>query len=131
MPVWLTLLLMVLAVYRVTRLAVMDTFPPVLWLRDRIAGGWRPLTPGELAVRSTLPALQVTQIDGKWCRYITRVHWSPQWLADLASCAWCASGWIAGAVTAATAITVPLPQPWLVGLAVWGGAVWLLDREKR
>lgn len=143
MPVWLIMLLMVFTTYRLTRLVVQDTFPPVLWLRDRIAGGWRPLTPGELAAwsgrQSTDPAvaarsmavLPVQEIDGKQCRYVIRARWSPQWLADLVSCAWCASGWVAGAVTAANALTTSLPYPWLAGPAVWGGAVWLLDRDKR
>jgi hypothetical protein len=131
MPVWLTLLTMVLAVYRGTRLVVMDTFPPVLWVRDRLAGGWRKLTPGELAAPATAPwRAQQNEIEGVLCRYVTRWARSPQWLADLLSCAWCASGWVTGAVTAATALTVPLPHPWLAGPAVWGGAVWLLDREK-
>jgi hypothetical protein len=131
MPVWLTLALLVLAVYRLTRLAVRDTFPPVLWLRDRIAGGWRPLTPGELVAPMSVPwRSQQQEIDGVMSRYVVRWKRSPQWLADLASCVWCASGWITGAVTAATALTTSLPNPWLVGPAVWGGAVWLLDRDK-
>lgn len=131
MPVWLTPFAMILAVYRLTRLAVRDTFPPVLWLRDHIAGGWRPLTPGELAAPMSAPwRSQQQEIDGVMSRYVVRWKHSPQWLADLASCVWCASGWITGAVTAATALTTSLPNPWLVGPAVWGGAVWLLDRDK-
>ena len=43
----LLLIVMSLATYRLTRLVVADTFPPVLWLRDRLAGGWRPLTAKE------------------------------------------------------------------------------------
>lgn len=47
MDTGLLLLVMALATYRLTRLVVEDTFPPVLWLRDRVAGGWRPLTLAE------------------------------------------------------------------------------------
>jgi hypothetical protein len=123
----LLIVLMVLAAYRITRLVTVDTFPPVLWVRDRIAGGWRPMTPGEL-VRAGTAALAlgtVMEIDGKQCRYVRRMPWSPQWLADLASCTWCASGWVSGAVTAVTAVTVGVPVPYLTGFAVWAGAALL------
>lgn len=40
METWLLLLVMALATYRGTKLIVEDTFPPVLWLRDRLVGGW-------------------------------------------------------------------------------------------
>src|SRR5690606_5477694 len=44
METWLLLLVMSLATYRGTKLVVEDTFPPVLWLRDKLAGGWREPT---------------------------------------------------------------------------------------
>ena len=99
MPLWLLLLVMSLAVYRGTRLVVADTFPPVLWLRDRLAGGWRDATQRELNDQSWLPMAGREQIfreiDGVPSRYVYRWNWVPQWLADLVSCPWCASGWIA------------------------------------
>lgn len=128
MPVWLTLVLMALATYRISRLVVKDTFPPVLWIRDRLAGGWRPMTSEELSVRPDDPSHQ--EIEGVWSVYHTRSHRSPYWLAELLSCTWCASAWVSGAVTAAVAITVGLPSPWLAGPAVWGAAAWLLSQEK-
>lgn len=144
MPVWLLLTVMALAVYRATRLLTRDTFPPVLWLRDRVVGGWRPLTSEEIR-RTTVyasvhandpgpwpPELsmgQTMEIEGKQSRYLIRAPWSPYWLAELMSCPWCASGWIAGAVTLATDLSVGLPDPWLAGPAVWGAAALLASRS--
>jgi hypothetical protein len=129
MPIWLTFVLMVLAAYRLSRLIVRDTFPPVLWVRDRLAGGWRPMTPEEKAA-GMIPPQDVDFGHGLTpAVYRKRASWSPYWLAELLSCTWCASGWISGAVTAAVAITVGLPSPWLVGPAVWGASAWILSQE--
>ena len=103
---WLFLVLLVpmaLTTYRLTRLLVEDTFPPVLWLRDRLVGGWRPLTEKELAASATAPwRNQAAENDGVMERYVARWPWVPHWLADLLSCPFCASGWIGGGVVAAT-----------------------------
>jgi len=138
MPLWLTVALMVLAAYRLTRLVVKDTFPPVLWVRDRLAGGWRKLTSEEVnrlfgpqsggPDRAELRKSMSINPEGTQ-RYLYRTSWSPYWLAELLSCTWCASGWVSGAVTAAVALTVGLPSPWLVGPAVWGAAAWILSKE--
>jgi hypothetical protein len=131
MDLWLLLVVMSLAVYRGTRLVVEDTFPPVLWLRDRLAGGWRELTQGEFKDHPVPPLDDdadlvdvaglgsVTSIDGRMHRYIERARWSPQWLGELVSCPWCASGWVAAGVTAGTWAVVGLPVPLLVWGAVW------------
>ena len=64
------------------------------------------------------------EIKGVENRYVYRWSWSPSWLAELWSCPWCVSGWIAGAVTAGTDIMIGLPVPVLQGVAVWAlGAV--------
>lgn len=124
---WFVLILMALTTYRLTRLIVKDTLPPVLWLRDGLAGGWRPMTGAEWAqfrVKSAEPLWQIRVIDKVENRYVYRWSWSPEWLAELWSCPWCVSGWIAGAVTAVTDITIGLPAPVLQGVAVWAlGAV--------
>ncbi|WP_460071081.1 DUF1360 domain-containing protein [Streptomyces sp. YKOK-I1] len=141
MDLWLLLLVMSLAVYRLTRLAVADTFPPVLWTRDRLVGGWRPLTLPEME-KHPLPVLgeedsaatvaglgSVSMIDGRLYRYVERKRWSPFWLAELVSCPWCASGWIAAGVTAATWAVAGLPVPLLTWLAVWAAGALLAAQE--
>jgi hypothetical protein len=132
-PVWLLIVCMILANYRVTRLAVKDTFPPVLWLRDRLAGGWRPLTDKELETVARQPGgnhpYPMQKIGGVQHRWVTRRSWSPYWLADLVSCPWCVSGWLAAALTAAVALTVGVPAPFLVWGAVWAGSALIASRE--
>lgn len=119
MDLWLLLLVMSLAVYRLTRLLVADTFPPVLWLRDRVAGGWRPLTVPEQESTAGSGGRVIQDIDGVPSWYVRRASWSPFWLAELISCPWCASGWISLAVTGGTWAWVGLPLPLLVWPAVW------------
>lgn len=144
MPAWTVLLFLGLATYRLTRLVVKDDFPPALWFRDRIAGGWRPLSRKELETAG-LPAPgdwsaviaglgQTEYRDGAYRRYVTRASWSPAWLADLVSCPWCASGWISLALTAYT-VAVPWPgsftwwQAAIVWPAVWGAGSLLASKE--
>lgn len=140
MDLWLLLLVMSLATYRLTRLLVEDTFPPVLWVRDRLAGGWRPLTLKEQETKRlpvveegqavTMAGLgQVRLVEGELHRYVRRWRWSPFWLADLLSCPWCASGWVALVVTAGVWATVGLPVPLLVWLAVWAVGALIAAQE--
>jgi hypothetical protein len=137
---WFVFVLMCLAAYRLTRLIVKDTFPPVLWLRDRLVGGWRPLTEPEQA--QTLVRLQsiadtqddpefgqLRMINFKTSRYLTRKPWSPYWLAELLSCPWCASAYVSGGLTAAVDVFYGVPVPWLVGPAVWAVSAVLANRE--
>lgn len=141
MPTWLLILCMAVANYRATRLISKDDFPPVLWLRDRLAGGWRPLTTREqehYPVKTPTddqPFVRdrklgnLTLIDGQVNRYVRRSRRSPYWLAELVSCPWCVSGWLAAALTAAVAFTVGVPAPLLVWGAVWGASSLLASRE--
>lgn len=142
MNAWLLLVLLVATAYRLTRLVVKDTFPPVLWVRDRLAGGPRKPTraeqyhdnyPNDLepGVSKTVPGLR-----GVWYLYDgqTYVHrapasWAPHWLGELITCPWCASAYVSGAVVAVTDLTYGLPAPWLYGFAVWAGAALLASRE--
>jgi hypothetical protein len=140
METWLLLIVMSLATYRLTRLVVEDTFPPVLWLRDRLVGGWRPLTLRE-SEASRLPVMEdgqsatiarlgaVTMVDGQVNRYAERWKRSPFWLAELLSCPWCASGWVALAVTAGTWAVIGLPVPLLVWPAVWAVGALIAAQE--
>jgi hypothetical protein len=139
-PIWLLIACMILANYRAARLATKDDFPPILWLRDRLAGGWRPLTMREQETPHVRPTDDeplvrdrelgsVTLIDGQVNRYVRRSKRSPYWLAELVSCPWCVSGWLAAALTAAVAFTVGIPAPLLVWGAVWGASALLASRE--
>lgn len=130
--IWFVAVCMALTVYRATRLITRDTFPPVLWLRDTLSGGWRPLTEQEWRWRVD------PKLDTSWMRmddsappnrWVERAAWSPYWLAELVSCPWCASGWVAGALTFAVDFTYGLPVPWLVGPAVWGAGALLASKE--
>lgn len=111
MPLWLLVVLMSLTVYRCTRLIIKDTLPPVLWLRHHLVGGWGPVVNGEASDP------------------IYRDAWVPEWLADLWSCPWCVSGWIAGAVTLLTDLTIGVAAPVLTGFAVWALGAILASRE--
>lgn len=138
METWLLLLVMSLATYRLTRLVVSDTFPPVLWLRDRLAGGWRDLTTEEqrLLFGGVLPGDKAAELRKAWSvntegeqRYLHRWRWVPQWIADLISCPWCASGWVALGVTAGVWAVAGLAMPLLVWPAVWAAGALIAAQE--
>jgi hypothetical protein len=120
------LVLLSACAFRLTRLIVKDTFPPVLWVRDRLAGGWRPMTEREWTIYRKAPAwptgvtpYQTQEIDGERNRYIRRVSWSPVWLAELITCPWCASAYVSGALVLITDCVISIQWPWLMGGAVW------------
>lgn len=143
MPDWLLLVVISLAVYRITRLIIKDTFPPVLWARDRLVGGWRPLTDAERKIvraRNGGPfqlddpmPFQVSDVDHgngpESSRWVDPWSWVPNWLSELLSCPWCASGWISLAVVVAVAFTVGVPAPLLVWPAVWAAGSLLAARK--
>lgn len=142
MDMWLLLIVMALATYRLTRLVVADTFPPVLWLRDRLVGGWReptmkeqnhelyPLGEVDEGRRKSIPGLGIlTLVDGELQIYARRWKWSPFWLAELISCPWCASGWVALGVTAGVWVVAGLAMPVLVWLAVWAVGALIAGQE--
>lgn len=134
MPVWLLITVLVLGAYRLTRVIVKDDFPPVLWIRDRLVGGWRPLTSGENTLIYEQNALEPRPwssmtIDGVEHRWVDRWSWVPQWLADLLSCSWCASGWVSLILVAGAAWTVGVPAPVLVWPAVWAAASLITARK--
>lgn len=133
--------LMSLTSYRLTRLVCRDTFPPVLWVRDRLAGGWRTLTLKE-AESCRLPVLKEGQTvtmaylgavtlneSGEMERYVERWRRSPYWLAELITCPWCASAYVSGAVVALTGWITGLPVPFLQWLAAWAVASALTSKE--
>ncbi len=134
MTPWLLLVLMSLATYRLTRLLVDDTFPPVLWLRDRVVGGWREPTirerehpdfpQGEVeedTLRNVTTLGMFTLVDGELQIYARRASWIPTFFAGLLSCPYCTSGWVAMGIAAGAwwwlGLAVPLVV--LLWLAAW------------
>jgi hypothetical protein len=111
--------------YRLTRLIIRDTFPPVLWLRDRLAGGWRKMTDAEWRTvrdpKNPTP-FQIRDVDGTGNRWVDRASWSPDWLAELITCPWCASAYVSGALTGITDCVIGIQWPWLMGISVWAVA---------
>lgn len=93
MPLWLLIIVLGLACYRATRFVTKDDFPPIRTPREWIAGdGADPGT-----------------------------RHAPEWLAELVTCPWCASGWITAAAVALTDWRTSVPLP----VFTWG-AVWAL-----
>lgn len=135
--------LLCLAAYRLTRLVTRDTFPPVLWLRDRLAGGprqpsraelYHPSYPNDLepGCSRAVPGLKGIWYlgnDGETLVHRAPVSWSPHWLGELITCPWCASAYVSGALVAVTDVVYGLPVPWLTGLAVWAVAALLAGQE--
>lgn len=147
---WYVLVVLALTAYRVTRLIVKDDFPPILWVRDRLVGGWRRPTTAEwerfraeakatLAVtplkpqqRRSVRLHQADVGDGKGessAVWNDRKPWVPGWLAELLGCPWCVSAYVSGALTALTDVTVGVPAPWLTAGAVWAVAAVLASRQ--
>lgn len=135
---WFVFALLCLTAYRATRLLIKDTFPPVLWLRDNLVGGWRPPTEGEWKLIRAVPPLdrepdplpfQIHSTDDKTLVWVERRAWVPDWLAELISCPWCASAYISGGLTTVVDVTYGVQVPWLVGPAVWAVAALLASRE--
>lgn len=122
-----TLVLMILTTFRMTWLIVKDSFPPIKLVRDRIVEKhYETSTP--VAYREMGdPDTRYQTYRGKWF-----------WLAELITCPWCVSVWMAALVTIATALLSPrgLSMPWLWFGATAGGAaliaqllVSITDRE--
>ncbi len=128
---WFALAALSLATFILTKLVVDLDFPPVLWIRDRVVGGWRPLTMAEaedlrLSRSGTSGVLgfpvkpfATSEVDGETLRWVDRTPWIPLFFAELMSCPWCVSAWLsAGLVTGTWAVT-GLPAPLLLWPASW------------
>jgi len=117
---WFLLAAMSLATFIMTKLVVDLDFPPVLWLRDRVVGGWRPLTMAEHAEPMAADWRRQTEVhDGVLERYVVRKDWVPVFFAELLSCPWCVSAWVAAGVTAGVWAVSGLPLPVLYWAATW------------
>lgn len=106
----LTLIVDVLAAFRLTRLITRDTWPPVKAVRDWLLRRWpsadaeypaSDVTIRDVRDEGTLPTgVPVFNSGGRWLAV------RPHWLGELVTCPWCAGFWVAAAVVAA--------QLWLV-----------------
>lgn len=125
-PLWLRLLVDAAAVWRITRIVVADTFPPIRWVRDKITAANTktvdvfgmvppPLPtmlvqdePGALAYAAKTGEPFVVQgHEAEWqarqpqVRAVVGTRQVPGALAELVNCPHCASVWVAAAVIAA------------------------------
>lgn len=131
MPLWLLLIVLSLAAYRLTRLAVKDTFPPILRVRCAIMLRGMPFKEAwENGCHAVL--MRGGKLDqAKYDRALTLYRPSWEWLADLVTCHWCASGWISLGLVLGTAWWYSLPAPVLIWFAVWAAGAWLANVEDR
>lgn len=107
MSLEILLILMTLTTYRLARFLVDDEFPPMKWIREKLTGPYA--TPPDSEARRA-----------------TRV---PYWLAYLFTCPWCMTVWTSGLVTLLVAVTVGIPAPLLVWLAVAAAAALISHLE--
>lgn len=114
MNLWLLTVLMILASFRLTRLIVLDTFPPIQWARLKLQHA-----------RPTVIRHPDVHQDGKIHRGSIEEYW---WLGELLGCTWCASAYVSGGVVATVWALYGMPVPVLIWLAVWGGAAYLAAR---
>lgn len=127
----LILIMLSLATFILTKLVVDLDFPPIVWLRGQVIGGWQPLSSTQKMDPKNKPASPVgihtedglnpgiQVFDGEPYWYIVRRHWIPYFFAGLVECPWCVSGWLsAGLVTGTWAVT-GLPVPLLYWPSVW------------
>lgn len=105
MPDILLLIMMSLVAFRITWFITRDSFPPVRWVRERVI---------ELDYRTAKSVLYRDTDHQQWRD--DRGPWT--WLADLITCHWCISVWVAAGVTLAVDATIGLRLPLL-----WFGAV--------
>lgn len=114
MTLWLELILLAFASFRLTRLIVLDTFPPIAWARRKIQHA-RPTVTHQVDVHQ----------DGKIYSGKIEEYW---WLGELVGCTWCASAYVSGGAVAVVWGLYGMPMPILCWLAVWGAAAFLASR---
>jgi hypothetical protein len=102
--------LVLVTIWRVTRLFVIDEFPPI-----RAARMWWIQTFAEIQPDGSLGA------DRRW-------GWFGHALAYLWTCMWCMSVWVGLGVVGVATVWVSIPGPWLViaaGSALSGVMTWV------
>lgn len=98
--VWRVLLAaaLVVTIWRVTRLLLIDEFPPARWLRETF------LRLGDFDDKGTLTG-------GKGPRWISWLTYS---VAYIWTCPWCMSVWAGAAVVAIADVRYSVPLPWCI-----------------
>lgn len=127
----------ILAVYRLARLMTVDEFPPIVGFRDKVVGGWRPLTEKEANLLDATVKVGVGRVPWKWQefdgerhRYVERSKWSNAFWAKLFSCPFCLSFWLSIAVVCGSWYGPdPVVVPVLTGFAAWSVGGWLAAQD--
>ncbi len=133
---WFALAVLSLSTFIGTQLIVYLDFPPALWLRDRVVGGWRPLTLKEGdRLRRSVAGLG-PKVDWEWTdiedvkhRHAVRDDRIPFFFAELLSCPWCVGAWVSLFLTTGTDLIVGIPLPALMWSAAWALGSLLASRE--
>jgi hypothetical protein len=106
----LLVILLCVAVYRVTRLVVEDAFPPIAVPREWLLNWWQPDDDWIVAKKR----------DGSWKHPDAKPHWGSFGgsLRYLFSCPWCMSVWVGAAMVWGTdQLILSVPYPWLTWAA--------------
>lgn len=107
-PLWLLIVLLVLATHRVSRLITRDAFPPLAVPREAFARRW-----ARFADAKTREEKRQTE-SGK------RTNGLMASVAYLWECDWCASMYVSGALTYLTWRWTPLgDEHWFVAVLTW------------
>jgi hypothetical protein len=117
---WLLYLVISLVTFRVTRLVVKDTFPPIAVPRMWIINWWDPD--------------EVWIIEHPKAHGLTVPHWGAlgRSLRYLLTCPWCMSFWLGAAVVYVFTLYVSVPLPvvaWIVAMTVTGLIATNLDPD--
>lgn len=114
-PLWLRLLIDALACWRLTRLVVADTFPPILWARERIVARFTRVVPIYEQRWKPLPVLDLDPSDqghplllepqtSEMEMVVIGHQDKPGALAELVECPHCSSVWLGFGIVAAESL---------------------------
>lgn len=101
MSEWLLVILVMLTTYRITRLVIADTFPPIEKPRVWLINYWWPDEDWKTTHPNAVP---------NW----GKLGWSFRYLF---TCPWCMSVWVGGPLIIAVDQWYDVPVPWLVWAA--------------
>jgi len=119
-PHWMTVLLVCLATYRLTRFITKDAFPLIAGPRRWVDTQWNPFPDENVwqSYKQSPPAAKVIVIENL---RKTGVRFKPNGflrsIAYLIGCAWCTSIWVAGGVVILVALFTP--THWVTGILLW------------